>query len=269
MKLVKWAGIIYLDMVYFYSNKTKNRPKLLYYYILFLIKFFLFRNFKIKSEYIFNHKVHFPDYSLFFLLFREIFFRGDYSIDLKEDSIIYDIGANIGITTLYYKFRFPKCKIICYEPDPVNFKYLLMNTSNFKNIACINCAVSDKNGKISFLSSKNGSVVSKINREKREMGEDVDCINFSDLLQKEIDLCKMDIEGEEFRVINELYKKNKIDLVKEWIIEYHHNPKKQSEISFFINFFETTGFKVQLRAMNLNLNTKNKLQGMLMHFYKG
>ncbi|MDJ0734446.1 MAG: hypothetical protein QNJ47_10305 [Nostocaceae cyanobacterium] len=43
---------------------------------------------------------------------------------LKEDSVFYDIGANIGVHTVAAsnKINKNKGKIICCEPDPANLK---------------------------------------------------------------------------------------------------------------------------------------------------
>src|SRR5215213_9438468 len=50
--------------------------------------------------------------------FIEIFFHREYELKLDfEPRTILDGGANIGLSALYFKSRFPHCRIICIEPD--------------------------------------------------------------------------------------------------------------------------------------------------------
>ena len=44
----------------------------------------------------------------------------DYSISPK---IIFDCGANIGLTTVFYANRFPEANIIAVEPEAGNFQF--------------------------------------------------------------------------------------------------------------------------------------------------
>lgn len=48
---------------------------------------------------------------------------------LGSPEIIIDAGANIGMTTLFFKYNFPCSKIICVEPEKDNFQQLVENIS--------------------------------------------------------------------------------------------------------------------------------------------
>lgn len=53
----------------------------------------------------------------------------EYRIPVKvEPRVIFDVGANIGITTLYFAALFPKARIYCFEPFPENVELLRRNT---------------------------------------------------------------------------------------------------------------------------------------------
>jgi FkbM family methyltransferase len=65
----------------------------------------------------------------------------------NQDATIIDIGANIGYTSLAYSKILPDAKIICYEPNPISYHYLLLNTRNNDNIVCFNKALGNKTGK--------------------------------------------------------------------------------------------------------------------------
>ena len=66
-------------------------------------------------------------------IYREIFDSEDYTgggINLKEGDIIFDVGANIGIFSLFADIECSnKCAIYAFEPVPHNFKLLQKNIS--------------------------------------------------------------------------------------------------------------------------------------------
>lgn len=63
----------------------------------------------------------------------------------KQDNIIIDIGANIGLITrqlIHSKIKYKK--IFCIEPNSENFKLLRKNLSSFKNIKYLNYGLGKK-----------------------------------------------------------------------------------------------------------------------------
>lgn len=55
--------------------------------------------------------------------------RGGYDYPDFEPKVIIDGGANIGMFAVQAATRFPKAKVICYEPDSSNFQTLNKNIS--------------------------------------------------------------------------------------------------------------------------------------------
>ena len=53
-------------------------------------------------------------------------FPSFFSVD-GADPLIIDCGANIGISVLEWKSRWPMARVICFEPDPDAFRLLEMN----------------------------------------------------------------------------------------------------------------------------------------------
>ena len=73
---------------------------------------------------------HYPDQQSFAWTYLELFLNESYKFiprSEKNDPIIIDCGANIGVSVVYFKKLFPKSKIIAFEPDPFLFKYLKKN----------------------------------------------------------------------------------------------------------------------------------------------
>ncbi|MDT0344430.1 FkbM family methyltransferase [Streptomyces litchfieldiae] len=53
-------------------------------------------------------------------LYKEMYEHGCYdSISLPDDPFVLDVGANIGMFSLYTKQRYPKARIMAFEPIPV------------------------------------------------------------------------------------------------------------------------------------------------------
>lgn len=81
------------------------------------------------------------------MVFEQIIIDNEYKIVinfLKKSNplkpIMIDLGANIGMTSLYFKAFFPDIRIIALEPEPKIFKRLEKNIkeNNFKDIKLLN-----------------------------------------------------------------------------------------------------------------------------------
>jgi len=58
----------------------------------------------------------------------EVFELQYYALELsKEPETILDLGANIGLTAVYFARAFPDARIACLEPVPRNFRLLVRN----------------------------------------------------------------------------------------------------------------------------------------------
>lgn len=80
--------------------------------------------------------------------------KGEYWMPAAVDpKVIFDIGANIGITTLYLAKRFPHARIYAFEPAASNFALLQKNTATLQNIVCLNLALGTSDGEMELYSS--------------------------------------------------------------------------------------------------------------------
>jgi FkbM family methyltransferase len=57
----------------------------------------------------------------------EIFERRDYELEGSEVKRVLDLGANVGLATLFLASRFPKAEFVCVEPSPNNAAMLREN----------------------------------------------------------------------------------------------------------------------------------------------
>src|SRR5690349_947133 len=82
---------------------------------------------------------------------KELYTEHRYYLELdKEDPVILDMGAHIGLATLYFKQIYPEATITAFEPHPGNFAILQKNVleNQLKNVALVQAAVAPKDGQI-------------------------------------------------------------------------------------------------------------------------
>lgn len=82
-------------------------------------------------------------------------------IKLKDDTCIFDIGANIGLFTLFVKQTCPDARIFTFEPAPDLFELLSRNTADYcASVQNFQCGISDKEEKVNFTYYPNYSILS-------------------------------------------------------------------------------------------------------------
>ena len=185
---------------------------------------------KITRERIFGRDIHFFDYETFATLFEEVYVADVYYFaSVSPDPVIVDCGSNIGIAIFYFKKLYPDSTVLAFEPDPNTFAMLERNvkTAGFSNTTVVNKALSNATGSISFYvdGMRPGSLVQSTRRESLSQA-DVQLVEadlLSEYLSGPVDLLKMDIEGSEQEVFEDLAKSGKLSLVREIVMEYHHH----------------------------------------------
>jgi len=200
---------------------------------------------------IFGFKVSAKNPQILYQLYREIFLDRVYFFDAENNEPkIIDAGANIGLSVLYFKFLYPKAKIIAIEPDPTAFKYLEENISQnrLQGVEVIQACVSDEKGKEKLYLSDN-----LINSSLFAKGEGitVDAVCLSDLLKIDTyDLVKVDIEGAETKVFQDLIKTGLYGKSKQYILEYHQGEGMEERLNEILKFFEENGFSSKVITFN-------------------
>jgi len=61
--------------------------------------------------------------------------------DKNSLEVIFDLGANVGYSAVYFAHHYPDAQIICLEPDSENFECFIQNTRDYPNIVAINQGV--------------------------------------------------------------------------------------------------------------------------------
>jgi FkbM family methyltransferase len=141
---------------------------------------------------------------------QEIFNEETYHLpDCEGSRVIVDLGANIGVYSLYASWKYPAAKIYAIEPDLDNAKQLMDNVAlNGLNtrIAVVRMAVSATEGNVLLFrnpDSSRGHTLAR--RSEGELGLIVESKSLEELFEAykidSCDLLKMDIEGAEYEVL--------------------------------------------------------------------
>jgi hypothetical protein len=84
-----------------------------------------------------------------------------------------------------------------------------------------------------------------------------------------VDFLKMDIEGAEFSVLEELDQAGKLGLIKEMSIEYHHHIHDDSDtLSDLLSILERNNFGYLLRGSFGSPPRKGKFQDLMIYAYR-
>lgn len=202
---------------------------------------------------------HYLDSRLFDYNFREVFLNEEYYFrPNRSDPTIVDCGSNIGLSTLYFKKIFPEAKIHAIEAHPRTFETLVKNvkSNNLSDVLLNNVAVvgNDETETLLF-SAEGGDLRSTRIRDLRDGSPikineiTVPSAKLSSLLPEHVDLLKMDIEGSEIEVLEEI--EDKLWTVDQILIEYHYIPGRTTRsIGDFLSFLERAGFECRLVSEN-------------------
>ena len=143
------------------------------------------------------------------VIFEEVFLRNGY--DLKKVKFapekIIDCGAHIGLFSLLAKSVFPSVPLTAYEPNPSNLEYARRQfVKNQLDVEVVAAAVSNKPGLIRFSSSNSHS--GRLNHDSSTIWgievEVIDLPKYIESLHLSSLLLKMDVEGEELRILPDL-----------------------------------------------------------------
>ena len=159
-------------------------------------------------------KLHFENRDAAESMVRQIDEFPSFFTPSTDRPTIIDCGANIGVSVLEWKTRWPGSRITCFEPDPFAFKVLQKNidANDIPGVRCINAAVSDADGQVPFYGdigrqgdARGNSLDPAWGQRENSVETIVKCQRLSRFMgEVEISFLKIDIEGAEKRVLREI-----------------------------------------------------------------
>ena len=200
---------------------------------------------KIRSHELFGKRLYF--YSATELLhgLKEIFIEKIYRQQLPDRAFIIDCGANIGMSVVYMKHNFPEAEIIAFEPDETNFNLLTSNIESFgySGVQLYKKAVWNENTELLF--SNESSMGSKIGSDNSANTIAVKAVRLKDFLNKKVDFLKIDIEGAENVVLEDIA--DNLHFVDNMFLEYHGTFDQNKELVKMINIVSDAGFNFYIK----------------------
>ncbi len=197
------------------------------------------------------------------------------SVEYQISNIKYpilDIGAHIGIFSIYASILNPQSQIFAIEPEPENFKLLKHNLklNGCKNVKAIHAALVpnchaelvsaslSSHGKISKQVRDDNTITLYLSKNTHNHSTvlvstdyvQVPAINLERLIKenkiKKIGLLKMDMEGAEFEIISNI-KYPIFNHIQNLVVEYHHAPHgvQGKSADYLTNIIRPHGFSVE------------------------
>lgn len=237
------------------SKNRKDKLRLFYEYNRMCFKNLLYTkifNIKTTKDTALGYTFYYENFNSFFAMFTEIFIHNIYGeLELgKGKKVIVDAGSNIGVATIFFKYKYPDAVIYSIEPDEACFDLLRKNCemNNLSDVILLNKALSNYNGKVKlysfpeFKGSAGNTIFKDYVRFKDAKETLIPCITLSSLNIPFIDLLKIDVEGAEGNIIEDLYDSCVLGDVGSVILEYHYGVEQGNSLSGILSALEDFGF---------------------------
>lgn len=187
----------------------------------------------IKIVYRGNDGKETPDLSIL----NDLFDRAAYAeevLTLPQNSVVVDVGAHIGVYSLIVKSRRPDLRVYAVEPLPENVELLRRNIAeNGMDIKVFPVAISDVDGEKTMWVHDFNQGANTLSEEAMKYQAiefhteiKVPCITLASLLERinedRIDLLKLDVQGEEYPLIDYLCSHPEVrERIKSIDVEFH------------------------------------------------
>lgn len=207
-----------------------------------------------RNEKFLGFKISFDSYNDFYWTFREVFVLGDYHFYTENPQpICIDCGGNIGVTTMYFKYIYPSAKVFTFEAEPHNVDLIKRNLkdSGITDVTVIGKAVGKEKCTVVFRgANRMGSIVEDLYEAKKgvqikkgrveiENQVEVEVVPLSEYMDEEhYDVLKMDIEGVEADVLEEINSHGILDKVDQVMLEYHRFSFDKNKLANIVKILE-------------------------------
>ena len=191
-----------------------------------------------------------PDAASFLSSYREIFVEGLYAFPWAQRPLrILDLGANIGLSVLFFKHAHPQAEIVALEADPGIFACLERNVhgNGFRDVELLQRAAWTSDTRLSFR--RDGADGGRAVPTGDGQGTiEVEAIDIAALASRRpFDVIKMDIEGAEAIVVPAL--RPVLGGVRYLMVEYHSVAGRSQSLATVLQVLEENGFRVHAHSV--------------------
>lgn len=178
--------------------------------------------------------------------FEEIFIARQYAFSPdRQDPVIIDCGGNVGLSAVWFKLNYPKCRLTVYEADPdlADISQTNLQRAGFEDALVRRQAVWVASEMVAF--STTGDDLGKI---VSESSTHYPAVDLSEQLPDRVDLLKLDIEGAEFQVLDRLCETQVIQRVEKLICEFHVWRNKTDDLLATLARLRRNGMQISMKA---------------------
>lgn len=239
---------------------TKNKFSLAFFWIRIKCLGLTRQNDRLKTISFLKYQINYISPQALSYLIEEIFIHHVYSFETAEEQpFIIDAGTNIGLSIIYFKHYYPNCEILSFEADPKTYEIAQKNilANRLSSVTLKNKGLWNTETKLTFYVSENSAPAS-LNQSfflKQGRPVEVETAQLSHFLNRHIDFLKMDIEGAEKMVFEDLDENNSLSKVGCMAIECHLGDRTTENLQFLLKVIEKNKFLVKIGTHSL-LNTE-------------
>jgi FkbM family methyltransferase len=169
---------------------------------------------------------HTKDYATF----EEVFIHKIYDVELPfAPKTIIDAGSNIGLASLFFKWKYPDAKIVSFEIEDNNFELLQKNVAAYKDIKPVRKGIYSKNCFLTIHDPYKATNSYVVEETTQPVPGCIESVTVDAVLKENnwqmLDLLKMDIEGAEKEVF-ESDVAAWLPKTKAMMIEFHDRMRK-------------------------------------------
>jgi FkbM family methyltransferase len=230
-----------------------------------------------RREAILGMPVYFHDYYWLLEMYEDIFLRRQYEFESESHApVIVDAGSNIGLAILFFKRLFPHATVLGFEPDPNTFQLLTRNVevNRLEGVRLSNEALYDGREELDLFGDPSAPGSPQMTTSGGRLpgaARRVPATRLSKHVTERVDFLKVDIEGAERVVLDELEQAGKLPLVGRMAIEYHHHMQAGEDgLAGLLATLERGGFGYQLEARLGGAPglQAGRFQNVLVHAYR-
>jgi FkbM family methyltransferase len=169
---------------------------------------------------------------------------------------IVDGGANIGLSVLYLKRRFPRSRIVAFEPDPALFEVLERNVARaaLADVELVPKALWSSDGELAFAAD--GADGGRLGGDEPAVAAGdgaarstratfrVPTTRLRPYLEHRVDFLKLDIEGAETEVLSDC--RDLLGNVRRAYVEYHSPVGAPQTLHTLLALLAEAGFRVHI-----------------------
>ena len=196
----------------------------------------------------FNNMVFYVESGEEFIILNEIFIDNDYDFGINEECVLIDIGANVGMATIFFSKMDNIKKIYAFEPVKDNFDLAQRNfdANQISNVDFYNFGLGKEERDEKFLYSRqlkgnsglrgtnNPYYQNLINVEEKTVKIKRASEILSPILEKSKEfkiVVKMDCEGAEYEIIENLSNENLLSKINIIMLEWHdYGPERVEKV---------------------------------------